>query len=137
LGTKNYRQAIEFLEELNVKYPDFNKQKIAKLLFDAYQQSGETAKANAWAAQNKDILAQGTSIVGKKEQIIRIKPEIGKLMKEALQSLKSGNTNQGLELLYQANSIQESAVANRMIGKILPQGKDKTALEYLKKDNRN
>jgi tetratricopeptide (TPR) repeat protein len=108
-----------------------------KLLYEAYNQSGETAKANAILSNNKSVFAQSSVNSQKKEQILRVTPEISNLVKEAYKCLQSGNIDKGLDLLYQANKIQESVLANRMIGEILLQKKDKKALVYLKKVYRN
>jgi len=138
ISEKDFAKAIPFLEEVVKKDPDFNKQKMLKLLYEAYNQSGESAKANDILSNNKSVFSQGNPVNSqKKEQILRVAPETSNLVKEAYKSLQSGNTDKGLDLLFQANKIQESLVVDRMIGEILLQKKDKNALVYLKKVYRN
>jgi len=137
LSKKDFAKAIPYLEEVVKSDPDYNKQKILKLLYEAYNQSGETAKANAILSNNKSVFTQSSVNSQKKEQILRVSPEISNLVKEAYKYLQSGNTDKGLDLLYQANKIQESVLADRIIGEILLQKKDKNALVYLKKVYRN
>lgn len=137
LSNKDFTKAITYLEEVVKSDPDYNKKKMIKLLYEAYNQGGETTKANDLFSKNKNVFEQSTISNQKKEQILRVAPEISNLVKDAYKYLQAGNTDKGLDLLYQANKIQESILVNRMIGEILLQKKDKNALDYLKKIYRN
>jgi tetratricopeptide (TPR) repeat protein len=136
-ATKDYRKAISYLEETVKTDPEFNKQKVLGFLYDAYEQTGETTKANKILSENKDLLTQRKPADNKNEVILRVPEEISDLIKEAYKNLKSGNTNKGLELLNKANKIQETGLANRIIGEILLQKKDVKSLEYFKKAYRD
>jgi len=137
LSNKDFTKAITYLEEVVKSDPDYNKKKMIKLLYEAYNQGGETTKANDLFSKNKNVFEQSTISNQKKEQILRVAPEISNIVKDAYKYLQAGNTDKGLDLLYQANKIQESILVNRMIGEILLQKKDKNALDYLKKIYRN
>jgi tetratricopeptide (TPR) repeat protein len=133
ISEKDFAKAIPYLEEVVKTDPEFNKQKMSNLLYEAYNHTGETAKANQLHSANSNVFEQSSANNPKKEQVFRVSPEISNLVKEAYKCLQSGNTDQGLELLYKANKIQESVLADRIIGEILLQKKDKDALVYLKK----
>ena len=50
-----------------------------------------------------------------------------------MKHLQSKDIDKALDILYEANKIQETSISNRLIGEILLQKKDKRALTYLKK----
>jgi tetratricopeptide (TPR) repeat protein len=130
---KDFPKAIPYLEEVIKTDPDFKKQAMLKLLYQAYSQTGNTAKANEILSNNRNLLSQDSPQNPKTEVIVRVSPQIGNLVKEAYKYLQAGNFDKGLELLYQANKIQESSLANRIIGEILLKKNDKNSLVYLKK----
>ena len=131
--TENFAKAIPYYEEVVRMDPEFQKQSVLKLLYDAYNRTGNTAKASEIYNSNKTLLTQETPKVQKDAVIMRTPQDVSAIIKEAVGYLKSGNIDKGYTLLMQANRMHETNLVNRFLGDILLQKKDPQALDYLKK----
>jgi tetratricopeptide (TPR) repeat protein len=130
LKTGDNKKSISYLEEaksINHDEPDMN---ILKLLYEAYLANNEVGKA-----RDIDSELKGTKR-GKenKEKVIIYTPgSTREFIDQALKHLRAGEYDEALGVLYKANKVQETAIADRLIGEILLQKKDRNALIYLKK----
>jgi len=125
--------AITFLEEVHKKSPEFRKNTVVEFLYNGYNQTGNTDKANALLAQNQEIFNKKASDNTKQEIVLRIPAEVKNQIEQAISLLQRGEINLAYNLLIEANQITETNVANRFLGDILLMKKDKRALFYLKK----
>ncbi len=126
----DYKKAIAYLEEarsINHDEPDMN---ILKLLYQAYLANNEAGKA-----ENIDSELKGAkeSKENKEKVIIYTHESVRQFIDQALKHLKEGEYDEALEVLYKANKVRETVIADRLIGEILLQKKDRNALIYLKK----
>ncbi len=129
---KNFKEAIPYLEEVNNLDPNFRKQTIVNLLFQAYNETGNSKKAKEIFSSNKELLSQ-SSAIKKQEVVLRIPSDVKQQIEQAIKDLQSGNIEKALSLLLDANKTHETSLASRFLGDIYLQRKDKKALFYLKK----
>ncbi len=123
-------KAITFLEEARSTDPNFSGKDVLSLLYQAYIETGEADKARNISNEMPDTENDGKS----KENVIIYTPSgVKEYINQAIVELQSKNYSEALKILYKANNIQETSIANRLIGEILLQNEDKNALSYLKK----
>ncbi len=65
--------------------------------------------------------------------IIYTPASVRQFINQAFRHLQSGKYDDALAVLHKANKIQETNIANRLIGEILLKKNDRNALGYLKK----
>jgi len=130
---KDFGKAIPYYEEVIKMDPNFRKQAILGLLLQAYKETGNQAKANEIFNNNRQLFSQNASNAEKKEVVLRIPPDVRKIIEQAIKCLQSGNIDQALSLLNKANTIHETTLENRFLGDIWLKRRDRKALYYLKK----
>jgi tetratricopeptide (TPR) repeat protein len=102
---------------------------VLKSLYEAYNSKGYKIKQNQILTELRSIdpsfhnEALSTGKAG-------IKKEAKELLTQAMNMARQGNFEQALQILYKSLKIQETALANQMIGSILFQKKDVNALQY-------
>ena len=126
----DYKKSISFLKELRSVDPDYSKRDVLDLLYRVYRDNNETDKAdniyNELAAM-KDSAKAGENV------IIYTPSRVKEYINQAIKYLQAKNFDEALNILYEANEIQETSISNRLIGEILLHNEDKNALVYLKK----
>jgi len=65
---------------------------------------------------------------GKKEVVLHIPADVRKIIDEATRHLQTNEVDKAYALLIRANEIHETSIANRFLGDILLQKKDRKAL---------
>ena len=68
----DFKQALPLLEEVRKANPEFRKQTVLDLLYNAYNETGETVKAEQLFMQYRDILTQQTGSEEKKEVVLHL-----------------------------------------------------------------
>ncbi len=126
----DYKQAVSYLEEVRAIDPDVLGKSILNLLYQAYMANDEPVKAREVYSEMK---ATRESPGNKDNMIIYTPASVRQFINQALRHLQSGRYDDALVVLYKANKIQETNIANRLIGEILLQKNDRNALGYLKK----
>lgn len=129
----DYKKAIVYLEKVNSKDATFREKTILNLLYNAYNENGDKEKADNILSKNRDILTQSTSAENRKEIVLRIPAEVKGYIDQAVKYLRANEIDKAFSLLNKANEIRETSAANRFLGDILLQRKDKKSLYYLKK----
>lgn len=127
---ENHEKAIQYLEEVLIRNPDFNRFKVLNLLHKSYHATNKKEQAEKISVKLSQMEDTG---VDRPQVVIYTPPSVRPKIEKALTHLRANEINKGLELLYKANKIEESSIANRLIGEIYLQGNDKRALNYLKK----
>lgn len=128
---KDYSNALSYLKEARNINPDFLGQKVLTLLNQAYKETGNIKEANEIASK---LPATNQNNPKNTKDILIYAPEnVKKYLEQALADLKANKLDEALKILYQSNNIQETAIADRLIGEALIYKKNKTALTYLKR----
>ena len=125
-----FNKAIKFLEEVRSIDSDYSRKDVLSMLYQAYKVNNENDKAQE--IFNKLVTLKDDR--KSKDNIIIYTPSsVKEHINQAIAHLKLKNIDEALDILYKANKIQETNIANRLIGEILLQKEDKKALIYLKK----
>jgi tetratricopeptide (TPR) repeat protein len=130
---RNFKKAVPYLEEVRNTDPEFRKQTVVNLLYKALIETGETQKATKLFGEYRDMLSQQSAGEGKKEVILHIPSDVRKIIDQATRHLQANEVDKAYTLLMQANAIHETTIANRFLGDIMLQKKDRKAMYYLKK----
>jgi tetratricopeptide (TPR) repeat protein len=109
-----------------------NRKGVLISLYEAYKAKGYKIRQNQILAEIKTIDPKFHSEPGNIENS-SIKKEVKALLSQATKLARQGNFDKSLQVLNQSLKIQETALANQMIGSILFQKKDIGALKYYEK----
>jgi len=129
----SFKQAVPFLEEVRKTDPEFRKQIILNMLYRSLNETGENRKAAQLYDEYRDILSSQSTHEEKTEVILHIPADVKKIIDQATRHLQANEVDKAYALLIRANEIHETSIANRFLGDILLQKKDRKALYYLKK----
>jgi tetratricopeptide (TPR) repeat protein len=125
-----YEKAIPYLEEVRATNPGFLKEKMLEMLYKAYSASSDTIRAKIAQTELQSLTGNEKK---KKEVLLYSSPKVKSYIDMAISQLRSGKVDEALMTLQKANTIQETSIANRIIGEILIGKNDKMALGYLMK----
>ncbi len=128
-----YEKAIPLLEEVGKADPEFRQQVVLKLLYRALIETGDTGRAGALLSRHRKLLSDRDAGEGKREVVLRIPAEVKPIIDQATRHLRANEVDKAYALLLRANEINETVIANRFLGDILLQKRDKRALHYLNK----
>lgn len=126
----DFNKGISYLEEVRKADPELLQASSLELLKKAYLATFDTIKAEKIQAELNTLNGKEKT---KNQVIIYSSTHIKEFINQAITQLKSGKTDDALLTLQKANEIQETSVANRLIGEILLSKNDKKALDYFKK----
>jgi tetratricopeptide (TPR) repeat protein len=127
---EEYNKGIPYLEEVRRADPEFLHASSLELLKKAYMATLDTMNAGRIQAELNILNVNEKK---KNQVIIYSSTQVKEYINQAITQLKSGKTNDALMTLQKANEIQETNVANRLVGEILLSKNDKRALDYFKK----
>jgi tetratricopeptide (TPR) repeat protein len=125
-----YKEGIQYLEEVRQTDPGLLQASSLELLQKAYDATFDTMKA---ARLQAELDAKNAPDKKKNQVLIYSSAQVNEYIGLAIRQLKSGEMDNALITLQKANKIQETAPANRLIGEILLSKNDKRSLEYFTK----